>query len=107
MSDARTLAREALEHLANDRMDDAIACYRRATEADPDLALAWNGLSRALLRTGDLDGAVAAGRRLVELEPDEPLSHTNLSILYQQQGRIEEAEVEKALAMRLQMKQNA
>ena len=41
--------------------------------------------------------------RIVELEPDDPLSHTNLSILYMNQGRIDEAEDEKALAMQLQL----
>lgn len=53
-------------------------------------------------RNGDLDGAVVAALKIVELEPDDPLSHTNLSILYQAQGKIDEAEDEKALAMQLQ-----
>jgi len=52
----------------------------------------------------DADRAIAAARRLAELEPDDPLSHTNLSILYQSKGMIREAEDEKALAMRLQMR---
>ena len=38
------------------------------------------------------------------LEPDEPLAHTSLSIIYQQKGLVPEAEEEKAIAMRLQMK---
>jgi tetratricopeptide (TPR) repeat protein len=107
MSDARSTAREAFQHLVDDRLDAAIDAYRRALELDPALAIAWNGLSRALLQRGDLDGAIEAGRRLVELEPDDPLSHTNLSILYQQKGLIPEAEAEKARAMQLQMKAGA
>ena len=55
MSDARSLYKEGLKHLANDRIDEAVDCYRRATEAAPDLALAWNGLSLALKQKGDLD----------------------------------------------------
>jgi Flp pilus assembly protein TadD len=101
MTDARTLAQEAFQHFANDRLEEAVAAYRRAVEADPEHALAWNGLSMALARLGDLEGAIEAGRRLVELEPDEPLSHTNLSRLYQQNGMIPEAEAEAAAAMRL------
>jgi tetratricopeptide (TPR) repeat protein len=101
---ALQLAREALRQLANDRFERAIALYQRAVEADPGLAIAWNGLSVAWRHAGNLERAVEAARRLVELEPEDPLSHANLSILYQSQGRIREAEEEKAMAMRLQMR---
>ncbi len=104
MADARSLYQEGLQHFVAERYDDAIACYRRACQAEPDDALAWNGLTMALQRKGDLDGALEAGRRLVELEPDDALAHTSLSIIYQQKGMIQEAEDEKALAMQLQMK---
>jgi len=104
---ARQLAREALRQLANDRIERAIAIYERAVDADPGLALAWNGLSVAWRLKGDLDRAIASARRLAELEPDDPLSHTNLSILYQSKGMIQEAEDEKALAMRLQLRSRA
>jgi len=104
MADTRALYQEGLQHFVAERYDDAIACYRRAVEADAAFALGWNGLAMALSRKGDLDGAIAAARRLVELEPEEPLAHTSLSIFYQQKGMIPEAEEEKALAMRLQMK---
>ncbi len=100
---ARQLVREALRQLANDRFERAIALYERAVDADPGLALAWNGLSVAWRLAGDLDRAIEAARRLSELEPDDPLSHTNLSILYQSKGMIQEAEDEKAIAMRLQL----
>ena len=102
--EARQLAREALRQLANDRFERAIALYERATRADPALALAWNGLSVAWRHRGDLDRAIAAAQRLAELEPEDPLSHTNLSILYQSKGMIREAEDEKAIAMRLQLR---
>jgi tetratricopeptide (TPR) repeat protein len=104
MADARALYKDAFASFLDGRIDDAVAGYRRAVELDPKLALAWNGLSKALERKGDLEGALEAGRRLVELEPDDALSHTNLSQLYQRLGRIPEAEEEKAHAMRLSMK---
>jgi Flp pilus assembly protein TadD len=103
MSDATTLYREGFQHFAADRIEEAIDCYRRAVELEPGLAIAWNGLSKTLQRSGDLDGAVEAALEIAELEPDDPLSHTNLSILYQAQGKIQEAEDEKALAMQLQI----
>ena len=105
MADARALAKQAFAHLANDRVAEAVATYREAVALDPGLAIAWNGLATALAQQGDLDGALEASRRLVELEPDDPLGHTNLSLFYMRKGMIPEAEAEKALAMRLQMKQ--
>jgi Flp pilus assembly protein TadD len=101
---ARALYREGFQHFAAGRLAEAVACYRRALAAAPRLAIAWNGLSMALARSGDLDGAIEAGQKLVALEPDEPLNHTNLSILYQSRGMVPEAEEEKAIAMQLEMK---
>jgi tetratricopeptide (TPR) repeat protein len=103
MSDARTLYRAALQDFVSGRIDEALAGYREAIALDAKLAPAWNGLSKALERKGDLDGALDAARKLIELEPDDALSHTNLSQLYQRKGMIPEAEEEKAIAMRLSM----
>jgi len=105
MSDARALYREGFSRYAEGQVDEAVALYRQALEADPALAIAWNGLSMALAQQGNLDEGIEAARRLVELEPDDPLSHTNLSRLLQQKGLIPEAEEARAVAMRLQMKQ--
>jgi len=104
MSDARAIAREAFGHFAKREFDEAIRLYRQAVDIDATLGLAWNGLSMALAQSGDLDAAVDAAEKLVELEPNDPLSHTNLSRLYQQQGRIEDAEKASAVAMKLQMR---
>lgn len=102
--EAKALYRRGFEHFANDRHDDAIALYREALAIDPELAIAWNGLSLAHRQKGELDAAIEAGRRLVELEPEDALSHTNLSILYMRHGMVPEAEEEKAIAMQLQLK---
>ena len=106
MSDARAVYREAFEHFANSRLEEAIEGFRQATRLDPKLALAWNGLSMAFRQKGDLDEAIQAALRLVELEPEDPLSHTTLSILYQTVGMIQEAEDAGAKATALQMKQS-
>ncbi len=105
MSEARALYKEAFDHFVNDRLSEAIETYRRCLELDSELAIAWNGLAMALAQQGDLDAAIEAGRRLVELEPDEPLGHTSLSMFYQRKGLIPEAEDEKAIAMRLTLRQ--
>ena len=101
MENARSVYREAFQHFANDRFEEAAAGYRKAIEIDPELAIAWNGLSMVLARQGKLEEAIEAAKKLVELEPADPLSHTNLSRLYQQNGMIPEAEDEAAKAMRL------
>ena len=66
MADARALNKVAFDHFANGRLDEAIAVYRQAVEADPGLASAWEGLARALDRKGELDSAIEAAQRLVE-----------------------------------------
>jgi Flp pilus assembly protein TadD len=103
VADARALYKTAFQHFANGRVEQAIAGYRAALDADPKLAIAWNGLSMAWRQQGDLERATEAALRLIELEPDDALSHTNLSILYQMRGMIPEAEEEKARAMQLQL----
>ncbi len=102
MADARALSKEGFQHYANDRLDEAVDCYRRAVDADPGLAIAWNGLALVLQRQGDLDAAIDAAKRLIALEPDEALGHTTLSRIYQQKGMIPEAEDEMAKATQLQ-----
>ena len=74
---------------------------------DPTLAIAWNGLSIALAKQGDLEAAVEAAEKLVELEPDDALSQTNLSRILMQKGEITEAEDAKAKAMGLQMRKGS
>ena len=106
MSDARALYKEGFVHFAKGEHGEAIRLYREAIDVDGQLPIAWNGLSLALAKNGDLDGAIDAAKKLIELEPDDPLSHTNLSRFLQQKGMIPEAEEESAIAMRLQMKKS-
>ncbi len=101
MADVRELYRRGFAHFVEGRIEEAIGDYRQALAEDPDFALAWAALARALASQERLDEAVEAARRVVELEPDDALGHTHLSILYQRQGRIAEAEEEKARAARL------
>ncbi len=84
-------------------VDQAIARYRKALSVDEALAIAWNGLSMALAKQGDLEAAVESAEKLIELEPDDPLSHTNLSRILMQKGLIPEAEDARARALALQM----
>jgi len=104
MPSARDIYREGFRLFADGDTAGAVAKYREALAADPELAIAWNALSLALKKQGDLDAALEAAHRLIALEPEDALSHTNLSILYQMKGMIPEAEDAKAEAMQLEMK---
>jgi len=101
---ARSIYKEGFDLFVKGRVEDAIARYREALAVDDSLSIAWNGLSIALARQGDLDASIEAAEKLVELEPDDPLSHTNLSRILMQKGLIPEAEDARARAMGLQMK---
>ena len=104
-SQAKSTYKEGFGLFVKGQIEDAIARYRDAVAIDDTLSIAWNGLSMALAKQGDLDAAIAAAEKLVELEPDDPLSHTNLSRILMQKGLIPEAEDARAKAMGLQMRQ--
>ncbi len=65
----------ALEHLAKNRIEDAVRCLRRALELDPDAAEAWNGLGVILEALGNRRDAVHCYRRALRARPgmEEPL----------------------------------
>ena len=104
-SQAKSTYKEGSGLFVKGQLEEAIARYREAIAMDDSLSIAWNGLSMALAKLGDLEAAVAAAEKLVELDPDDPLSHTNLSRILMQKGLIPEAEDARARAMGLQMRQ--
>ena len=53
----------------------------------------------------ELDEAVAVTQALIASDPDDTLAHTSLSILYQQQGKVPEAEAAALRAKLLGWKQ--
>ena len=73
------------------KLDEAVACYRRALELKPDYAEAHNNLGNALKDQGKLDEAVACYRRALELKPDYAEAHNNLGIALKDQGKLDEA----------------
>lgn len=54
------------------RLDEAEAAFRRATELDPKLDRAWYGLGLTLIRLQRFDEAAAALKRNTELQPMSP-----------------------------------
>jgi predicted Zn-dependent protease len=89
---------EANGHLAMGEMEQAVACYRRCVELDPEFFDGWHALGMALMKTGALKEAVGCGLKAVTLRPNDLLAWTGLSQMYVRDGNIPEAEAAKANA---------
>jgi len=90
-----------LAHQAG-KLDEAVACWRRALELRPDYAETHNNLGIAFKAQGKLDEAVAAYRRALELKPDYAEAHNNLGVALQAQGKPDEAVACYRRALQLQ-----
>jgi tetratricopeptide (TPR) repeat protein len=73
------------------KLDEALACWRRALELKPDFAEAHSNLGNVLREQGKLDEAVACYRRAVELKPDSAAAHSNLGAALKDQGKLDDA----------------
>jgi Flp pilus assembly protein TadD len=61
------------------RVDEAIAHFRSALEADPTVADIHNNLGAALVQKGQFEEAVADYQKALELRPDYPGACNNLA----------------------------
>ena len=83
---------QGMELFVQDRLDEAVAAYRRALDEDPSYTEALHALAMTYAHQGKLDDAIDVGKKLIEVAPDDELAYTSLSIFYQQKGMIAEAE---------------
>src|SRR5262245_39524305 len=60
------------------KLDEAMACYRRALELKPDLAEVHNNIGNVCKDQGMVAEAVACFRRSLELDPASARTHSNL-----------------------------
>jgi superkiller protein 3 len=86
------LYNQGMEFFAQDKLDDAIACYRKALDQDPAYSDALHALAMTYAHQEKIDEAIEVGKKLIEAAPDDELAYTSLSIFYQQKGMIAEAE---------------
>jgi hypothetical protein len=73
------------------KVDEAIACYRRALQLKPDYAEAHTNLGTALCDQGRLDESIACHRRALHLKPDSGATYNNLGGALRKQGKFDEA----------------
>jgi len=78
--------------LAMGEMEQAVMCYRSATELNPKNSDAWQALGMCLVKLEKLDEAIPALETLVSLRPKDQLAYTSLSLAYGRAGRILDAE---------------
>ncbi len=74
------------------RLEEAIACYRRALELKPQCAEVQNFLGNALKKQGNPDEAVACYRRALELKPEFVEARGNLGAALEEAGDFRGAE---------------
>jgi len=104
MPTSQDLYDQAVDSIAEGKLDEAVDAYRRALAIEPTFADAWEGLSMAYADKGMWEEAVNAAKRVVELSPDDQLGYTNLSRIYQRAGNVPEAEAWAAKARVLDWK---
>ncbi len=79
---------------------EAIQLYRKATQADPNSALAHSRLGNALLYLGDIDAAEEPIMRALELDPELSEVHNTLGVFHWARGEPEFRDAfEKAVAL--------
>lgn len=92
-------------HRALGAIPEAVACFRRALELNPDFAEAHYNLANVLHvhEQRNLDEVVASYRRALELKPDIAEAHNNLGEAYRALGKLPEAVgcYRRALELRL------
>ena len=77
---------------AQGRLDEALACYREASEADPKRSGALGALSTVLRKLGRREEAVAALDEALERAPDDAKHRFNRGTFYLESGDLEAAE---------------
>ena len=95
---------QAVDCIAEGKLDEAISKYKEAVALEPRFADAWEGLSMALADKELWDEAIHAAKKVVDLNPDEQLGYTNVSRIYQRAGNVPEAETWAAKARVLDWK---
>src|SRR5262249_4268720 len=73
------------------KLDEAIACYKKAIELNPTNAVVHHRLGFALQKHGKLDEAIAEYREAIDLKPDYDVTHHNLGFTRHKQGKLVEA----------------
>jgi uncharacterized protein (TIGR02466 family) len=86
---------------AANRLEDAVNCYRKALELNPESADSHLNLGIALTEKGEIIGAIEAFETALAADPYHPRVHIALGDLLQSQGELDRAiaSYQKAIAL--------
>ena len=73
------------------KIDEAIACYEKATTGGKEAMTAWFDLATIYQRQGKLDKAQAVYQKIIEIEPTQSRAQHQLGTIYLQQRKFDEA----------------
>ncbi len=93
----------ALNHFANNKLDDAVVAFNELIAQYPNHIDGHIGLGHTYERMGRYDEAIQAIEGAIAINPNDPLVFTSLSVCYQRKGMITEAEDAMAKSQALQM----
>jgi len=83
------------------RADEAITCFQKAVQINPNCADAHNNLGLVLLPKARVDDAIAHCQMALRLRPDYKETHINLGNALVQKGRVDEAISQYEEALRI------
>ena len=75
----------------NKNWDEAIVCYSKAIELDPDYAMAYNNRGWAYDEKGEYDRAIRDYNKAIELKPDYAMAYNNRGLAYEKKGEYDRA----------------
>jgi tetratricopeptide (TPR) repeat protein len=87
--------------LTDNKPAEAEKYYSLAVAGAPDMVEAHLALERIASARGDAAAAVLHLKKAVALTPDDPTPHYRLWLVYRKQGRMAEAQAERAIFDRL------
>jgi tetratricopeptide (TPR) repeat protein len=73
------------------KYDEAIKCYDKAIEIDPDNPVVWNNKGLALNSLGKYDEAITSYDKAIEIDPDDADTWNNKGLALNSLGKYDEA----------------
>ena len=87
----RTWNNKAVKALEARQYEEAIRCYNKTLDLDPNNLTALYYLGRLYQQEGRVDSAISAFRRIIALDPERRGLYNHLGELYRAQGEVDEA----------------
>lgn len=73
------------------RLDEAIACYQKVLQLNPNFSMAYYNLGIAYQEKQQLDKAITYYQKALRIDPNLAMAYNNLGIAYQEKQRLDEA----------------